>query len=117
MRFKVDQNLPVEVAEALRGAGHDAATVYEQQLAGVPDPQLGAIIQREARGLITLDTGFGDIRTYPPHDYQGLVVLRPPSQDKPTVLRLFAAVVSLLEYEPLIGRLWMVEEHRIRTRS
>ena len=25
MRFKVDENLPIEVAEALRQAGHDAA--------------------------------------------------------------------------------------------
>lgn len=51
MRFKVDQNLPVEVAVALRAAGHDAHTVYEEQLAGTPDPELGAIIQREGRGL------------------------------------------------------------------
>lgn len=34
MRFKVDQNLPVELAEALRAAGHDAHTVYEEGLAG-----------------------------------------------------------------------------------
>jgi hypothetical protein len=31
MRFKVDDNLPIEVAEALRQEGHDAATVLEQR--------------------------------------------------------------------------------------
>lgn len=31
MRFKVDENLPVEAAEVLRQAGHEAATVLEQQ--------------------------------------------------------------------------------------
>ena len=36
MRFKVDENLPVEVAEMLRQAGHDAATVLEQHLDSVP---------------------------------------------------------------------------------
>lgn len=32
MEFKVDENLPVEVADLLRQVGYDAATVFEQQL-------------------------------------------------------------------------------------
>ena len=88
-RFKVDQNLPVEIAVALRDAGHGAHTVYDEELAGTPDPELGVVIQRERRGLVTLDLGFGDIRNYPPRDYQGIIVLRPSSQDKATVLHLF----------------------------
>ena len=35
MKFKIDENLPVEVAELLREAGHDAATAIEQQLGGL----------------------------------------------------------------------------------
>ncbi len=57
MRFKVDQNLPVEIAMALRDAGHDAHTVYDEELAGTPDPELGVIIRGERRGLVTLDLG------------------------------------------------------------
>ena len=34
MRFKIDENLPVEAAELLRQAGHDAVTVLEQHLGG-----------------------------------------------------------------------------------
>jgi hypothetical protein len=30
MRFKVDENLPAEVAQLLRAAGHDALTVVDQ---------------------------------------------------------------------------------------
>jgi uncharacterized protein with PIN domain len=30
VRFKVDENLPIEVAAMLRLAGHDAATVNEE---------------------------------------------------------------------------------------
>ena len=117
MRFKVDQNLPVEIAEALRAVGHEAHTVYEEELAGTPDPELGAIIRREGRGLVTLDLGFSDIRNYPPHDYPGIIVLRPSSQDKITVLRLFSAAIPLLEREPLVGRLWIVDNQRIRVRG
>jgi predicted nuclease of predicted toxin-antitoxin system len=117
VRFKIDQNLPVEIADALRTAGHDAETVYEENLAGTPDPNLATIIQREARGLVTLDLGFADIRTYPPAEYPGLIVMRPSTQDKPHVLHVFDSVVRHLAVEPVIGRLWIVEDHRIRVRE
>jgi hypothetical protein len=32
MRFKVDENLPADVAQLLRAAGHDALTVVDQPL-------------------------------------------------------------------------------------
>jgi hypothetical protein len=32
MQFKVDENLPAEIAVLLRQAGHSAATVTEQRL-------------------------------------------------------------------------------------
>lgn len=90
MRFKVDENLPVEVAEMLRQAGHDAATVLEQHLGGSDDAQLAALCQLESRILVTLDMDFSDIRSYPPTEYPGLVVLRLRQQDKPHVLWMYS---------------------------
>jgi predicted nuclease of predicted toxin-antitoxin system len=66
VRFKVDQNLPVEVAGALRVAGHDAATVYEESLAGAPGPQVVNVARAEGRAILTPDVGFADLRSYPP---------------------------------------------------
>lgn len=34
MQFKIDENLPIEIAELLNDAGHDAKTVNNQQLQG-----------------------------------------------------------------------------------
>ena len=39
MRFKLDENLPVEAAEFLRSAGHDARTVLEQGMGGRQNPE------------------------------------------------------------------------------
>ncbi len=39
MRFKVDENLPIDVAVVLRQWAHDAVTVFEQGL-GVSDQGL-----------------------------------------------------------------------------
>jgi predicted nuclease of predicted toxin-antitoxin system len=117
MRFKVGENLPVEAAEALRQAGHDAATVLEQKYSGSADTQLAALCQRESRILVTLDMDFADIRAYPPAEFPGLIVLRLRQQEKPHVLDVLAHLMQLLGQEPLDRHLWIVEEKRVRIRG
>jgi predicted nuclease of predicted toxin-antitoxin system len=117
MRFKIDENLPVEVAERLCEAQHDAMTVHEQRMGGHADRSIAAIVQDEKRALITLDLDFADIRIYPPADYFGLIVLRLRAQDKPKVMALIERVVPQLACEPLEKMLWIVDETAIRIRS
>lgn len=64
MRFKVDENLPVELAQELRVAGYDSVTVAEQQLTGSTDPLLSEVCKTEGRVFVALDLDFADIRTY-----------------------------------------------------
>jgi predicted nuclease of predicted toxin-antitoxin system len=117
MRFKVDENLPIEVAEALRQAGHDAVTVLEQHIGGSADAQLTTLCKRESRVLVTLDMDFADIRRYPPAEFPGLIVLRLRQQDKPYVLDVLTRLVQIIRREPLEGHLWIVEESRVRIRG
>ena len=117
MKFKIDENLPVEVAELLRQAGYDAVTVVEQHLGGSPDPNVARVCQQENRALITLDTGFADIRTYPPNQYAGIIVLRLKEQDKASVLEVCADLVQLLAEESLTNSLWIVDEQHLRIRN
>ena len=117
MQFKTDENLPIDVAEALRDAGFDASTIHDQKMVGNPDPQVAAVCQAEKRALVTLDLDFSDIRTYPPADYSGIIVLRPRDQAKPTVLRLISQLIPLLAVEPLEGNLWIVQETGLRIRE
>ena len=116
MRFKVDENLPVELAEELRVAGYDAITLASQRLTGTADFDLAEVCRSETRAMVTLDLDFADIRTYPPEDYPGLIVLRIARQDKPYVLSVFRKVLEMIRREPLEERLWIVEEKRIRIR-
>ena len=76
MRLKLDENLPVELANMFREAGQDAVTVLAQRLMGARDSDLASVCMREGRIIVTLDTDFADIRTYPPGAYPGLVVFR-----------------------------------------
>lgn len=117
MRLKIDENLPVEVAQELSAAGHEAVTVHDQQLVGEADTRLAAVCRDEARSLVSLDLDFADIRVYPPGDYAGLIVLRPRTQSKPAVLSLVRRLLPLLETEPLEGNLWIVDETGVRIRE
>ena len=117
MLFKVDENLPVEVAQVLREAGHEAVTVLDQHLGGSADALIASICQQEERTLVTLDLDFADIRAYPPADYTGVIVFRLRRQDKPHILEVCARMIPLLAHQPLTQRLWIVEEDRIRIRG
>ena len=116
MRFKTDENLPSEVAELLAQAGHDALRVDEQGLSGVADPGIAAVCMVEDRAIVTLDTDFMDVRRYPPEHYAGILVLRPHRQTVPRILNLTRRFVGLLSTEPLRGKLWIVDEGRVRIR-
>ena len=116
MKVKVDENLPREVADLLREAGHDAVTVGAEGLSGRPDRTIASLVRREDRVLLTLDLDFSDIRAYPPEQYAGLVVLRLNRQDKPRVLQVIARLIPVFAVEEPKGHLWIVEEDRVRIR-
>lgn len=117
MEFKLDENLPVEVADLLVQEGHRATTVTVQRLTGKPDDTIARICALEGFALLTLDTDFADIRSYPPSEFSGIIVFRLRRQDKPHMLEVMPRVIQKLATEPLKGLLWIIEEDRIRIRK
>ena len=61
MKFKIDENLPIDLAVLFKEAGHDALTIHDENLGGCNDPDISGICQKEERVLITLDLDFSDI--------------------------------------------------------
>ncbi len=117
MKFKVDENLPIEVAQLLHEAGHDVFTIHQQGLVGAKDVVLARVCQDEHRALVTLDIHFAYIRTYPPSEFPGLMVLRLARQDKIHILQILNRILKLLYSEALDGKLWIIEEDKVRIRS
>lgn len=116
MLFKTDENIPVELADLLRQHQHDAMSVLDQQMAGQNDSQIALVCQAEGQALVTCDLDFADIRTYPPSDYPGIIVLRPALQNISSLLRLMNRAIPLIDVEPLAGCIWIIDDHRIRIR-
>ena len=67
--------------------------------------------------LFTLDQDFADIRTFPPADYLGIVVLRPREPHREAVLQLLGLALRVLEQQWTAHRLWIVEANRVRVRG
>ena len=117
MKLKIDENLPDECAEFLKGVGFDVDTVANERLAGAADAAIAARVLAERRVLITLDLDFANVQVYPPSEYAGILVLRSKRQDKDTVLALVRRLALVLANRAPAAELWIVEADRIRFRS
>jgi predicted nuclease of predicted toxin-antitoxin system len=117
MRFKLDENLPLDLAGVLRSAGHNALTVEDQHLSGTSDSRLFEVCRSEGRTLLTLDTDFADIREYAPGSHNGIVVFRLGRSDKKAILGVVLRLLTALQEEPVGSNLWVVSEDRIRVRG
>jgi len=73
--------------------------------------------REEARVLLTLDLGFGDIRAYPPASHAGVWVLRPHLQSVATLLELVRRALAVATHEQAAQRLWVIEPGHVRIRE
>lgn len=116
MRFKLDENIPVELAEDLTARGFEADTVISEDLRGASDSIILARAQLEARVLITLDKGIADIRAYPPEQYPGLILLRPQSTGRQAVIAFVRRHLDTILSHDLSGKLAVVTDVSLRIR-
>jgi len=111
---KLDENVPDSVGTIFREAGHDVAFARDEQLAGVPDDQLLATAAGEGRALVSFDRGFTNVIQHPPGATAGIVVVRLREQTLPRVRQVGATLAGLLATERIQGRLWVLDESRLR---
>jgi len=117
VKFKLDENLPASLVDTFKASGHDAISTTSQGLQGEEDPTIAVVCREEGRALVTLDTGFADIRAYPPAEYPGIVVLRLRHQAVSHIGEMITRVLRLVADRPLEKTLWIVDEQKVRFRS
>ncbi len=114
MRFKLDENLPADLAVLLRNEGHDVAAVVGEGLAGEDDPPVLQAAANERRILVTFDLDFADIRRYPPGTHAGIVVFRLQDQRWTALERVARRTLTDSSLNRLAAGLAIVDETRIR---
>jgi uncharacterized protein with PIN domain len=113
VRFKLDENLPVELAPELRAMGHDTDTVADQGLCGEADPVVVEAASVADRILLTLDKGIADVRD---QRRVGVVLFRPDSAGRRAVLSFVCERIASIVSMDLAGRVTVVGPTRIRLR-
>ncbi|MFN2509446.1 MAG: DUF5615 family PIN-like protein [Chthoniobacterales bacterium] len=116
MKFKIDENLPIELADEIRAFGHEAETVFAQALAGAPDERVIATTAAEDGVLVTMDKGIADVRRYPPAAFAGIVLLRPRRAGRFETIQFAKRHFPTLVTLELSGRLAVISESGIRLR-
>jgi predicted nuclease of predicted toxin-antitoxin system len=114
IRFKVDEDLPGEIASMLRAGGHDTVTVLDEGLGGAPDSRVWDAVQQEQRCLLTADKGFADARRFPPGMHGGIVLFRLPSESRSGYVRLIERLLSEFGVETVHGAIVSVSPEAIR---
>ena len=103
MRFKLDENLPVELLEDLRAAGHEADGLRDEGLIGPPDDVVLDLVRREHSVLLTLDKGIANVHAHPPEAHAGIVLFRPPAAGRGTTLLFVRRHLAALFERELTG--------------
>jgi predicted nuclease of predicted toxin-antitoxin system len=116
MKFKLDENLPIELADDLLRLGHQADTVYGEGLAGAEDATVVEAAWAAGRILMTLDKGIASQLQYPIRERGGVVLFRPVNSGRGEVLAFVRARLESLLMVELAGHLTVVGSTRIRIR-
>lgn len=118
MRFLVDADLPRATAALLDSYGHEAVDVRDIGLRSAKDSEIATYARQQGLCLLTGDVDFSDIRTYPPQQYPGLVVLKIPRNA--TARYILSLLEGFLQQDHIIamvhGKLAVVEPGRVRLR-
>jgi len=117
LKFKADENIPIEVANIFKRFGYDIETVSDEGLQGVTDDTLISICKKENRILVTFDLDFSDFRVYPPGAYPGIIIIRLADQSIDSTLSVINKLISTFQQESPAGKLWIVEKKKIRIRN
>jgi predicted nuclease of predicted toxin-antitoxin system len=114
VKFKLDENLPMDLVRVLGGPGHDVDTVPQEALTGRPDSVVWACAQEAERILITQDMDFSDIRRFAPGTHNGILLVRLVN---PSRRGLVDRVGSLFLNEPIEewhGSFVVVTDRKVR---
>jgi hypothetical protein len=120
LHFFSDHCVPAEIIQSLRQHKHQVTLLQNVMPAHSPDPKVIEKSRELRAALLSLNGDFSDIVAYPPKNHSGIVAIQ--LHDHPeTIPVLMGRLVAFLAANPLqkfyVGKLFIVEPHRIRIRE
>lgn len=120
LAFLADQCVPASIPAMLQAAGHSVTVLRDVLPIRTPDADVIAKATELKLILLSLNGDFADIVAYPPRNYRGVVAIQLHNHPEviPQVMRqLIAYTATHPEQREYVGKLLIVEPHRIRVRQ
>ena len=116
MKIKLDENMPVSLADVLAALGHDVHTTQAEGLAGCDDDTVWQAAQDEDRFLITQDLDFSDLRRFTPGTHAGILILRLRDPGRLALCDLVESLFVAENVESWRSCFVVATEHKTRVR-
>jgi predicted nuclease of predicted toxin-antitoxin system len=114
--FLADECTFTSTVRLMRDCGCDVVRIQELGMAGASDAAVYRQAQENEAVLVTTDQGFGDVRTYPPSEHHGIIVLK-IRPDPVSVQSVHRMLEQLLAAEDAFEKtLFVVDPHKYRKR-
>jgi predicted nuclease of predicted toxin-antitoxin system len=117
MKFKLDENLPQQIAIDLRTSAQDVQTVGEEGLTGGTDTDVWQAAQREGRVLVTQDLDFSDTRKFQPGTHNGIVLIRLQSPSRQNLIERATELFQRENVDAWARCFVVVTERKIRVKK
>ena len=112
MRFLLDENIDIRLADVLAQLGHDATAIARDYPASLEDVDVLAIAVRERRILITNDQDFGELVVRERRPHAGVILFRVRPATFAHQRDRLAQVLD--EYADRLQHFIVVESNRVR---
>jgi predicted nuclease of predicted toxin-antitoxin system len=114
--FLIDECVSIQTYRLISALGFPVKTVLDITHRGAIDSEVFKIAQRQTLVIVTLDRGFGDVRTYPPNSHNGIIVLK--AHDLNSLQKCHTVLEMLLKVEiEFKGILFIVDGIKYRKKK
>jgi predicted nuclease of predicted toxin-antitoxin system len=115
LKFLLDENADIQLADHLRGLGHDVTSVVEDYARAIADEDILEIARREARCIITNDTDFGDLVFRDRRPHPGVILFRLSDERLDTKIRRLDDVLD--RFAVHVHEFIVVDDKGVRVRE
>lgn len=116
MKFLANMGISPLTVTFLRGRGHDALHLHEQELDRLPDPDILEKARSEDRVLLTTDLDFADLLAHSWAQLPSVILFRLRDMRPDNVNEYLARVLDRFSQELATGAVISVTERELRVR-